>query len=266
MTPWNSRGNSADTPSRPNTGQAARDQRLRPDTVSTPEMSGHWADSQPMTQEIVRRAYARWAPIYDMTFGLVSRYGRNKTVEFINRGRPGRVLEVGVGTGISLPRYDPHIDVTGIDLSAEMLAKARARVARRALTNVRALEEMDAAAMAFATDSFDVVVAMYVMTVAPEPERVMSELARVCRPGGEVMIVNHFSRDRGMRGVIEKMASGFAGRLGWRPEFPLEAVMGCHELKLLGRQTFAPFGLFTSLRFAKRQTPAPAASGRVKDG
>ncbi len=212
-----------------------------------------------MTQEMVRRAYARWAPVYDTTFGLVSRYGREKTVDFINRRRPGRVLEVGVGTGISLPRYDPDIEVTGIDLSAEMLAKARARVTRRGLANVAALEEMDAAAMAFENDGFDVVVAMHVMTVAPDPERVMHELARVCRLGGEVMVINHFSRDRGMRGFIEKTASGFAGLLGWRPEFPLDAVMGCHELKLLGVQTFGPFGLFTGLRFTKLETPAPSA-------
>ncbi|WP_213161411.1 class I SAM-dependent methyltransferase [Kaustia mangrovi] len=208
-----------------------------------------------MKEEAVRRAYARWAPVYDMTFGLVAEFGRSRTVDFINRRR-GRVLEVGVGTGMSLPRYRPEIEVTGIDLSPEMLAKARARVARRGLDNVAAIEEMDASDMAFEDNSFDVVVAMYVMTVVPDPERVMRELARVCRPGGEVLVVNHFSQDHGIRGAVEKGMARFAEALGWRPEFPLDTVLVCEDLELKEEQPLKPFGLFTMLRFVKTEPGA----------
>ena len=151
----------------------------------------------------VRSAYRRWAPIYDLTFGVIASAGRRKSVELINQRR-GSVLEVGVGTGLSLPNYAPYLKITGIDLSPEMLAKARERVEKDGLRNIEALYEMDASNLDFADDSFNTVVAMYVMTVVPDPERVMAELERVCAPGGEVMIVNHFSQDEGARGWVER--------------------------------------------------------------
>ena len=153
----------------------------------------------------VRHAYRRWAPVYDFTFGLIAEAGRKNAVQIINR-RKGRVLEVGVGTGLSLPCYGSHLTITGIDLSPEMLAKAQDKVERKALGNVVALHEMDAGALAFPDESFDTVVAMYVMTVVPEPDRVMRELERVCAAGGEVILVNHFSQDEGVRGFIRAEA------------------------------------------------------------
>ncbi|MGZ5824287.1 MAG: class I SAM-dependent methyltransferase, partial [Hyphomicrobium sp.] len=121
-------------------------------------------------------AYRRWAPIYDYTFGRIAREGRRHAVELINEG-DGRVLEVGVGTGLSLPDYDRRLEIVGIDLSPDMLEKARERVASEALGNVTGLHEMDAADLKFPDAAFDTVVAMYVMTVVPEPEVVMRELA-----------------------------------------------------------------------------------------
>ena len=203
-----------------------------------------------MDEGAVRRAYARWAPVYDITFGRVAEAGRNLTVEHINQFQ-GRILEVGVGTGMSLPHYSGHLKITGIDLSPEMLKKARRRVARDRLGHVEAILEMDACDMSFADDSFDVVVAMYVMTVVPDPARVMRELERVCRPGGQVLVVNHFSQDHGVRGVVEKAMGRFGEALGWRPEFPVDTVMVCKRLKLLETQPIRPFGLFTILRFVK---------------
>ena len=126
-----------------------------------------------MDEAAIKSAYRRWAPVYDNTFGLVAAEGRKHAVEIINTGS-GRVLEVGVGTGLSLPTYRRELEIVGIDLSPEMLQKARERVAAEGLTNVSGLHEMDAGELKFPDGSFDTVVAMYVMTVVPEPEKVMA--------------------------------------------------------------------------------------------
>ncbi|WP_231573558.1 class I SAM-dependent methyltransferase [Thermopetrobacter sp. TC1] len=210
-----------------------------------------------MGEHAVKKAYARWAPIYDFTFGIIADSGRKRAVRHINSLPPGRVLEVGVGTGISLPSYKPEHRITGIDLSPEMLAKARERVRKARLENVEAILEMDAADMsAFEDDSFDVVVAMYVMTVVPDPVKVMKELERVCRTGGEVIVVNHFSQEKGLRGTLEKGMARFAEDLGWRPEFPKDTILVCDRLKLVDEEQLKPFGLFTMMRF-KKMTCAP---------
>ncbi len=199
----------------------------------------------------VRHAYRRWAPVYDFTFGQVAEAGRKHSVEIINR-RKGRVLEVGVGTGLSLPCYGSHLTITGIDLSPEMLDRAREKVAKHKLANVVGLHEMDASALAFPDESFDTVVAMYVMTVVPDPERVMRELERVCAPGGEVLLVNHFSQEEGVRGWFERKLAPFADLLGWHAVFGVDKVMVCEDLRLAERRTMRPFGLFTMIRFVKQ--------------
>ena len=204
-----------------------------------------------MDVKAVRLAYKRWAPVYDLTFGQVARAGRFHATKIINR-RKGSVLEVGVGTGLSLPFYGPHLEITGIDLSPEMLAKARQRVKSRRLKNVTGLYEMDASNLEFDDDSFDTVIAMYVVTVVPEPERVMRELERVCAPGGEVILVNHFSQEEGVRGWVEHKMAPLAKTLGWRPVFPADRVMGCEGLRLAERRSLHPLGLFTMLRFVKQ--------------
>jgi phosphatidylethanolamine/phosphatidyl-N-methylethanolamine N-methyltransferase len=198
----------------------------------------------------VRHAYRRWAPVYDFTFGLVAETGRKHAVRIINR-RKGRVLEVGVGTGLSLSCYGEHLTITGIDLSPEMLTKAREKVEGKRLGNVVALHEMDAGALAFPDESFDTVVAMYVLTVVPDPERVMRELERVCAPGGEVILVNHFSQEEGVRGWFERRLAPFADLIGWRPVFEIDRVLVCEDLRLAERLSLRPFGLFTMLRFVK---------------
>jgi phosphatidylethanolamine/phosphatidyl-N-methylethanolamine N-methyltransferase len=189
----------------------------------------------------VRKAYARWEPVYDLVFGELLAPGRRQAIELINK-RSGSVLEVGVGTGISLPQY----------LSPEMLAKARERVERHGLDNVEALLEMDAANMTLAAASFDVVVAMYVLTAVPDPAAVMRECERVCRPGGEVLVLNHFSDGQGVRGFIEKVSAPAASLIGWRPEFPRDAIMVCDRLELKEAQPINPFGIMQLLRFVKK--------------
>jgi phosphatidylethanolamine/phosphatidyl-N-methylethanolamine N-methyltransferase len=213
-----------------------------------------------MDEGAVKRAYARWAPVYDVTFGRIAEAGRNRTVEHINQYE-GRVLEVGVGTGISLPQYHRRLKITGIDLSPEMLKKARRRVVRNRLNHVEAVLEMDASDMDFPDNSFDIVVAMYVLTVVPDPIQVMRELERVCRPGGQVFVVNHFSQDHGVRGVVEKAMGRFGEKLGWRPEFPVETLMVCDRLKLVETQAMRPFGLFTIMRFVKDAADGANAVG-----
>jgi len=202
-------------------------------------------------ESAVLDAYRRWAPVYDYTFGLIARAGRRHAVQVINQCQ-GSVLEVGVGTGLSLPEYKEHLEVVGIDLSPEMLEKARERVATEGLEHVTGLHEMDAGDLKFPDAAFDTVVAMYVMTVVPEPEAVMRELARVTKPGGQVMLVNHFSQREGVRGWVERRMAPFADKIGWRSVFDLTRVTVCDDLELVERKSLRPFGLFTMLRFAKR--------------
>ena len=208
----------------------------------------------------ITSAYRRWAPVYDQTFGRITEHGRDRAIAHVNRGA-GRVLEVGVGTGMALPRYAPHLRVTGIDFSGEMLERARRKVAAENLGHVAELRQMDARRLDFPDGHFDFVVAMYLVSVVPEPERVVAEMARVCRPGGEVVVVNHFARETGALAKAERAFAPFAGLLGWHPDFPLDRVTGEPALRLHERCELAPFGLFTFLRLQKvaaRAAPAGA--------
>lgn len=199
----------------------------------------------------VRSSYRRWAPVYDKTFGAVTRTGRRRAVEYIN-GRSGSVLEVGVGTGLSLGDYAPHLEVTGVDVSAEMLTKARRKVEVQGLRHVASLREMDARALEFPDDQFDTVVAMYLVSVVPEPEKVVSEMARVCKPGGEVLIINHFARDGGALGLAERAAAPFADLLGWHSDFRMDRVLGEKCLAVEEKRPMPPFRMFTFLRQRKQ--------------
>ncbi|RTL71563.1 MAG: class I SAM-dependent methyltransferase [Hyphomicrobiales bacterium] len=211
-----------------------------------------------LDERSIKSVYRRWAPFYDRTFGVVASEGRKHAVQIINRSS-GRVLEVGVGTGLSLPTYRRDLDIVGIDLSPDMLEKARERVRKDRLRHVSGLHEMDAGNLQFPDASFDTVVAMYVMTVVPEPEKVMRELSRVCRPGGQVLIVNHFSSEEGMRGWVERRMAPFADKLGWRPVFDVDRVLVCDELKLVEKRGLRPLGLFTMMRFSKASAQREAA-------
>ncbi|PKQ08639.1 MAG: SAM-dependent methyltransferase [Alphaproteobacteria bacterium HGW-Alphaproteobacteria-12] len=201
-------------------------------------------------EQSVIKAYARWAPVYDFSFGPVADAGRKRAIEIINK-RQGSLLEVGVGTGVALPRYAPHLTVTGIDLSPDMLRIARQRVRERKLINIAGIFEMDASELRFENASFDTVVAMYVMTVVPDPVKVLNELERVCAPGGEVLIVNHFAQDHGLRGWVESFMAPAARALGWHPDFRVETITDVTTLDLVETVKLKPFGLFTMLRFRK---------------
>lgn len=210
-------------------------------------------------EQSVIKAYARWAPVYDFSFGPVADAGRKRAIDIINQ-RSGSLLEVGVGTGVALPRYAQHLTVTGIDLSPDMLRIARQRVRERKLTNIAGIYEMDASELRFEDASFDTVVAMYVMTVVPDPVQVLRELERVCAPGGEVVIVNHFAQDHGVRGWVESFMAPAARALGWHPDFRVETITDITTLDLIETVKLKPFSLFTMLRFHKPEATETAAA------
>jgi phosphatidylethanolamine/phosphatidyl-N-methylethanolamine N-methyltransferase len=202
-----------------------------------------------LDEDAVRAAYRAWAPVYDYTFGVVAGPGRRLAVSILN-GAEGRVLEIGIGTGLSLPRYRPGLDVTGIDLSPDMLAKAAARIRQHGLKRMT-LAVMDASRLAFGDGSFDAAAAMYVMTVVPDPAAVLSEMRRVLRPGGIAICVNHFSREHGLRAAAERGLARYSRRLGWHPVFPLKTVAEAPGFRLVEARDLPPFGLFTLLRLEK---------------
>ncbi|MDK3017746.1 class I SAM-dependent methyltransferase [Pseudodonghicola flavimaris] len=207
-----------------------------------------------MDIKTVETSYARWAPVYDRTFGAVTRTGRRRTVDFINRTLScgDRVLEVGVGTGLALEFYRPELRVTGIDFSTEMLAQARAKVTQLQLTQVEELRQMDARALDFPDAQFDTVAAMHVLSVVPEPERVMAEIARVCKPGGRVVITNHFMRTEGPLAMLERVSAPFANVLGWHSDFAIETVLGEDVLEIEQQTSLPPLGMMTFLVLRKR--------------
>ena len=195
--------------------------------------------------EAVRVAYRRWAGVYDTTFGAISGPGRRRTVALVNCLPGADVLEVGVGTGLALPLYDPGKRITGIDLSAEMLNRARARVGRLGLRQVRALHEMDAEAMRFETASFDIAAAMFVASVVPNPRQLVAELKRVVRPGGHILFANHFIAAGGLRLWVERAMAPASRALGWHPDFAVDALLSPSDLARAVRYPVPPAGLFT---------------------
>jgi phosphatidylethanolamine/phosphatidyl-N-methylethanolamine N-methyltransferase len=203
-----------------------------------------------MQVDAIQRSYRRWAPVYDLTFGRITQGGRILAANHVNT-QGGSVLEVGIGTGLALDYYGPHVRVTGIDLSAEMLREAALKAKRKNLGNLVGLHEMDARAIAFPDASFDHVAAMHVMSVVPEPGRVLGELARLCRPGGSVMIANHFAGSAEGWSLAERLAAPLANLLGWHSDFAIDRVMGHPKLKLEEQKQVRPSGLMTYLRFRR---------------
>jgi phosphatidylethanolamine/phosphatidyl-N-methylethanolamine N-methyltransferase len=213
-------------------------------------------------RESVEQAYDRWAPIYDLVFGGVFSKGRDAAIQATNK-IGGRVLEVGVGTGISLPLYSPNVRIFGTDISEAMLNKAKQRVAEGRLKNIEGLAVMDAEKLEFPDDSFDVVMAQYVVTAVPNPEVALDEFARVLRPGGELIILTRVSADDGMRRIIEQTLQPVVTRLGFRTaEFAWSRytkwLSGADNIELAERRLIPPLGHFSLVRFRKVEIAAAA--------
>jgi len=206
-------------------------------------------------RETVERAYDRWAPVYDLVFGGVFSKGRKAAIQATNR-LGGRVLEVGIGTGISLPQYAPNLRIFGTYISEAMLRKAKARVSELRLNNVEGLAVMDAEKLEFSDNSFDVVMAQYVVTAVPNPEAALDEFARVLRPGGELIILTRVSADTGVRRFIEQRLQPVVRPLGFRTaEFAwsryAQWLAGAHGMELAERRLIPPLGHFSLVRFRK---------------
>ncbi len=213
-----------------------------------PAVAGGFVPIAALDHASIVEAYRRWAGIYDTAFGGISSKARLRAVSMVNR-LPGKdVLEVGVGTGLALPRYDSDKRITGIDLSKEMLRKARERTRKDALTNVQALHEMDAEATSFDDASFDIAVAMFVASVVPNPKRLLAEMRRLVRPGGDILLVNHFAAAKGPRWWIERALAPASRALGWHPDFAMDAIFGADDLARIEIEPEPRFGIFTLVR------------------
>ncbi len=209
-------------------------------------------------KQSVTRAYARWAPVYDLVFGAVFDPGRRAAIAAAEKAcgpQGGRILEVGVGTGISLPDYARVNRLVGCDISKPMLRKAVQRVHEHKLDNVELLAVMDAARLPLPDKSFDVVVAQFVITAVPHPEATLDEFARVIKPSGEIVLVNHIGAEAGLRRAFELCFAPVARRLGWRPEFPYRRLTDWAArhggVTLLERRAIAPLGHFALVRFGR---------------
>ena len=180
--------------------------------------------------DFVEEVYDKLAKVYDFTFGPTLHRGRLQAIERMDIQSGERVLEVGVGTGINLSLYPKNCSVVGIDFSGPMLEIARERAARKDVRNVR-LVQMDAADLKFADNSFDIVYAPYVISVVPDPVKVAHEMRRVCRPGGRIIVLNHFLSPNAILSRIERLISPFTIHIGFKADLDLPAFLAQAELR-----------------------------------
>jgi phosphatidylethanolamine/phosphatidyl-N-methylethanolamine N-methyltransferase len=211
-----------------------------------------------LDRDRIEKAYDRWAPVYDKVFGKVFEQGRTASIAAAEAHvgpSGGRILDVGIGTGISLLAYRRSNRIVGVDISAGMLRRAQDRVDEHGLDNVDVLSVMDAKHLALPDETFDAVVAQYVITAVPDPEATLDEFVRVLKPGGEIILVNHLGAEGGFRWLFEQGFSPIARRLGWSPEFPWARLTGWAERKrgisLIERRPMPPMGHFSLIRFGK---------------
>lgn len=210
----------------------------------------------------VQKVYRRYAPAYDFYFGAMFQPGRKEIIARMGCYPGDRILEVGVGTGLSLSLYPRNVEVTGIDLSREMLVRARVRRRRQRLHQVTALRLMDAEHMQFADNSFDKVVAMYVVSVTPHPASMTDEMRRVCKPGGQLFIVNHFQNPNSLVRGMERLVAPFSRVMGFRPDYSLEHFIRETRLDVATRVPVNALGYWTLLQC--RNEKNPVAAGEVQ--
>jgi phosphatidylethanolamine/phosphatidyl-N-methylethanolamine N-methyltransferase len=208
-----------------------------------------------MKGNAILNAYEKYGRKYDRVFGRSLDHGRKVAVKKMNCLSGQKILEIGVGTGLSLGYYPERTMVVGIDISSNMLAQAKERVMQEGVRCKSALCLMDAENMTFSDGMFDKVVAMYVVSVTPNPEAMLKEMKRVCKPGGDIFIVNHFTNgNRVMRG-IESVFAPLAGFIGFRPMFPMDELVSLMSLDVQETTPVNVFGI-CSVIYAKNRPPA----------
>ncbi len=200
----------------------------------------------------VERVYTSYAGVYDQIFGKVFHEGRESAIRNLNVQPNEKILEVGIGTGLALPMYPRHCQIVGIDFSEGMLEKAKARAKDHRMTHVE-LHRMDAGAMEFADDAFDTVVAAYVVTAVPDYRKVVNEMIRVCRPGGRIIMLNHFSNGNKVIAAVEKVISPLTKHLGWRTDLSLNAVLEGTSLYVARKQNVNPLRFWALVECVNRK-------------
>ena len=207
------------------------------------------------TTALMRKAYARWAPIYDLVYDKLTEPAARAAVNAAIACGP-KILEAGVGTGLSLGYYPEHAEVYGVDLSEDMLRRAQEKVDKRGLSHVKSLQVMDVTRLGFPDEMFDAVTAQFIITLVPEPEVALTEFARVLRPGGEIVLANHWGQPKGPIAALEELASPVVKAIGWSSAFKASRVeawarttgrMDVVELKPL-----FPGGFFKLMRIRKQ--------------
>jgi phosphatidylethanolamine/phosphatidyl-N-methylethanolamine N-methyltransferase len=200
------------------------------DVVSGTDAGSRALSVAAVENDFVEGVYDKLAKVYDLTFGPTLHPGRLQAIQRMDIQPGERVLEVGVGTGINLSLYPKNCSVTGIDFSGSMLEKARERVSRKGLRNIRLLQ-MDAGDLKFADDSFDIVYAPYLISVVPDPVKVAREMRRVCRPGGRIIFLNHFLSPNPILSKLERMISPYTIHIGFKSDLDLPAFLAQADLQ-----------------------------------
>ena len=195
----------------------------------------------------VERAYELYAPVYDFIFDWIFAPGRAAAIKQLGLARNDSVLEGGIGTGLNLPLYPPTCRLTGIDLSQEMLDKAVERVQTLTRTNVT-LKVMDATALDFADNEFDKALATYTISAVPDPVAVLREMRRVVKPGGVLVILNHFRSEGRIAGRLEDLVAPLCTRLGWKSNLALKPLLARVGLE---PEVVARLNMFNGWRLVK---------------
>jgi len=216
------------------------------------DASGH-GFSQPDTSSM-KKAYARWAPVYDLTYRRLTAPGRRAAVEAgVACGRT--ILEVGAGTGMSLEEYPSDCSVIATDLSGDMLKLAMRKVREQRLGHVKGVVVMDGCHLGFPDGAFDAVSAQMMITLVPDPEGALDEFARVLRPGGEIILVNHFGADGGLQARLEEAVAPLVSKVGWSSAFKIARLDAWArrrgDFTRVGVQPLNPFGFFKLVRLRK---------------
>ncbi len=208
------------------------------------------------TSALMRKAYARWAPIYDVVYDKLTEPAARAAVKAAVSAGP-KVLEAGVGTGLALGYYPPHAEVYGVDLSADMLKRAQEKVDKLKMTHVKSLRVMDVCALDFPDASFDAVTAQFIITLVPQLEHALDEFSRVLKPGGEIVLVNHFGSQDGPVARMEALIAPLVAKIGWSSSFQASRIenwaRATGQFDVSGLKPVFPGGFFKLMRLRKRE-------------